>query len=945
MATFNVDSSHDSRYQAANSLSGSRLNTSLQDVAAVVDVFTSQLIDDFGVTDLDRIQDFAVNIEADSSSITTFGNASSTGRNFRNRGLTASLARNYFPYNYTVDTYNLERLDESRGPNAILYGFGSPGGIVNISTKRAQTRKNFTSLKLVVANTMARRIAFDTNLALVKDRLALRLNALTQTRDGWMDYTKDDRNGVTTAVTFTPFKKTALYFEYEHFKQQVSAPRNTTFWTQTDTWDAVGRPLIRTALSGTNNAAANPDLTTDGVIDPAKTSTLTYLGNSQTSNNAWVYTANTGVVANWARMSTTNRASYTDDSGNVWTAFRDFRNANLDVDGILNVNLMGPSNVRNLKYDLGFVTWQQEILKNLNFEAAGTWQYAKWNAVRYGNVTVYGDPNYYLPEGSASSRGPASVNPVKNPYAGMTYVESVPQFWYSNSRMKNFRATLSYEVDLGKNLGRHRIAGLVERQEFELLTLAYEELMRVNGAPPSPNPTNSNNDLNRRRYVEDPTNPRDYVLPDVFAIPVPLDITTSDGAHVTSELALRYGANNPDYKKTVDTQMVVIQSTWLSGRLNTIVGLRNDRATYHDWGLYTANGDGAFARDPANYNVTVYPGRTYTYSAVAHLTSWLSAFFNASTSIGEPNFKVLYLPDAHIMAPMSGVGHDYGIKFTIPGTRLMGMVTYYTAQSTNSSATFIGNDLTSLQNNSNNMLNALVTAGILMQPETTPYYPNGSGDTLDARSKGLEAALGGDITKNWSIRASYAYTKRNVSNVMPRVNAWFNDTIIPFWATLERPNPNDPQQRPILDSVLYSGAPIRQLTDTITRLVTYNTLASTQVQGTRPHKVRIFSTYYFDHGWLKGARLGGAIRYDSRNLAGQDTNGHNLYGLSNTNIDLMASYTTRFMGARWTFQLNIYNVFNPNPRASPAAYNLAGNWDTLLVYPPREISFTTRVDF
>ena len=339
MSPFVVDSTKDSRYLAASSLSGSRLNTELRNVAAVIDVFTAEIIQDFGIGDLDDLMDYAANLQGGNSTIGGWGNAADTGSSFTVRGLPASRARNYFNYYYVTDTYNVERVDESRGPNAILFGFGSPGGILNISTKKARTNRNRIILGTQVSNFMAKRMTLDANQVLVKDRLALRLNAVTQSRETWRDFSRDDRNGVHAAMTFTPWKKSALYLEYEHFQRAESAARGgNTYWSQTDTWEEAGKPLIHTGYGNRNNVANNPLLAGDA----AKINTLANLG----ARDVWVHTEETGVLANWNNMSRTNRASYTDADGNVWTAFGDFRHTRTDVPGILEVNLMGPSSVR-----------------------------------------------------------------------------------------------------------------------------------------------------------------------------------------------------------------------------------------------------------------------------------------------------------------------------------------------------------------------------------------------------------------------------------------------------------------------------------------------------------------------------------------------------------------------------------------------------------------------
>ena len=71
--------------------------------------------------------------------------------NFRVRGLSATVTRNYFDWVLPTDTYNTERVEEARGPNSILFGIGSAGGVINSSTKQANLSRNFRSATVGVS--------------------------------------------------------------------------------------------------------------------------------------------------------------------------------------------------------------------------------------------------------------------------------------------------------------------------------------------------------------------------------------------------------------------------------------------------------------------------------------------------------------------------------------------------------------------------------------------------------------------------------------------------------------------------------------------------------------------------------------------------------------------------------------------------------------------------
>ncbi|NDB20494.1 MAG: TonB-dependent receptor, partial [Proteobacteria bacterium] len=63
--------------------------------------------------------------------------------NNRVRGLArADLTRDYFPTVTVFDSYNTARVEINRGPNATLFGLGSPGGIINTQLIQPELRNS-----------------------------------------------------------------------------------------------------------------------------------------------------------------------------------------------------------------------------------------------------------------------------------------------------------------------------------------------------------------------------------------------------------------------------------------------------------------------------------------------------------------------------------------------------------------------------------------------------------------------------------------------------------------------------------------------------------------------------------------------------------------------------------------------------------------------------------
>src|SRR5262245_39310398 len=64
MSPFEVQTSQDTGYAAQNTISGSRLNTSLADTPAAISVFTAEFIQDIGATDVIDLVQYSVNTDS-----------------------------------------------------------------------------------------------------------------------------------------------------------------------------------------------------------------------------------------------------------------------------------------------------------------------------------------------------------------------------------------------------------------------------------------------------------------------------------------------------------------------------------------------------------------------------------------------------------------------------------------------------------------------------------------------------------------------------------------------------------------------------------------------------------------------------------------------------------------------------------------------------------------
>lgn len=127
---------------------------------------------------------------------------------------------------YFRDFYNLERLETLKGPNAMIFGRGGGGGVVNRVTKEA----GFTPLREVTVQGGSfydRRIAADFGQPL-NDKFAFRANGFYEKSDSFRKFVGLERYGFNPTFTFTPDKQTKITFGYEFFRDLRIADRGIT---------------------------------------------------------------------------------------------------------------------------------------------------------------------------------------------------------------------------------------------------------------------------------------------------------------------------------------------------------------------------------------------------------------------------------------------------------------------------------------------------------------------------------------------------------------------------------------------------------------------------------------------------------------------------------------------------------------------------------------------
>ena len=116
---------------------------------------------------------------------------------------------------YFRSLYNVEQVEVLRGPNALLFGRGGTGGIINRVSKKAQVGEQFGSFTMGRDTFGSRDISADYNTEL-NDNAALRLNVHMDQLENHRDFYEGNRYGFNPTMRFEISEDSTLDLSYEH---------------------------------------------------------------------------------------------------------------------------------------------------------------------------------------------------------------------------------------------------------------------------------------------------------------------------------------------------------------------------------------------------------------------------------------------------------------------------------------------------------------------------------------------------------------------------------------------------------------------------------------------------------------------------------------------------------------------------------------------------------
>ncbi len=222
---FVVQSDEGGGYLKTNTISATRLNQRVKDLPMPVEIITSDFITDTGAETLGEALSFSAGLELNLTSTLPGDNTAGQETSFRLRGLIQEAAlRNGFRKVGAVDTFNITQVDVVRGPNALLYGVGNFGGVVNYSTRRPSAEPRY-GMSFSVDSENSYRFTSDATGPITKN-LRYSLSTVLETGEAWYDHFERDKYGIAPVVEWQPFKGTTLTLDLEYLRQDTTGTEN-----------------------------------------------------------------------------------------------------------------------------------------------------------------------------------------------------------------------------------------------------------------------------------------------------------------------------------------------------------------------------------------------------------------------------------------------------------------------------------------------------------------------------------------------------------------------------------------------------------------------------------------------------------------------------------------------------------------------------------------------
>ena len=911
LSPFEVSAADDVGYYTNSTLAGSRLNSNLLTTPSAISVFNEDFLNDISANTLyDAIgysMAFSVDVMSDNANHEQFSNGGVNARGFPR---SSNNSKDFFDSFLSTDRYNIERITFSRGPNAILFGVGNPGGIINTTTKRTRFA-DFNEFTFQLDEYGTIRASTDINRELIDERLAVRVNLLFDDRKDNRDFNKTGSERGHFAVTYKPFKTTTIRADFEKGNVDRVFHRRWIARDGVSDWIAAGSKAVD--FDGFRNA--------DGSIN--FNAARTFAGGNEaafTNNDRMLMVYENGVLVG--------------SNGRYEVASTGTNNMQLELIDFWgrDSGLTGPTNSSDHDLEAYSVFIEQRIGQNFFIEAAYRYEEEnRWidTIVNHTSITPRLDVAPTLPNGAA------------NPNYEHYFIESFAQLSDQLNESESMRLTASYELEFeNKWAGRHRFAGLLQRVD------GFRALSRyafANRTPLGGNRQVNPNQIVLRTYLASPgqsSGERGFMADPSVLEAAPFELLNP----VTGAVV---GTVTPDWVEDRrrpssalnESWMLAGQSFWWDDRIALTYGYREDTLDQRNFVETVASAADAAANpsllqreilDAGLGEVEIFAGETTTLGLAVQPLTWLTLTANASENFSPQNRFNIYNQN---IGNVTAEGSDFSIRLSPGGgNRFFFVLNYFQTEVVNA-----GENLFSFFTPINQIWDT-IEAGNL-GPDGERIIEN-SGYSRDFTADGYEIELVANPTPNITLRANFTLRENEVGNVAGEVVRYLEENV-PVWT-------------PFRDVVLVDNTSLTigdQIDLVQQRIVNVRNEIGRASSDNVRERASFFGRYQFTQGSMKGFDVGLGIRYTGARIAQYlvDADGTLQPFMTDgyTEVDLKIGYKRKIANGKvdWNLQINVQNLFNKDAAVVTQVNPNTLQARTYALIQPRVVSLSSSFRF
>ncbi len=216
---FGIQPPADGGYKAERTTAATKTDTPLLDVPQSVSVVNQSQIKDQAMTSMADAVRYTPGLgfaQGEGNRDTPVFRGNSSTADFFVDGIRDDVQ-------YFRDLYNIERVEIFRGPNAMIFGRGGVGGVINRVTKQANWDSG-RELRVQAGSGELWRGTLDLNQP-VSDAVSLRLTGLYHNAESFRDDVQYERWGLNPTASFKLGDRTLVQIGYEHFDDERTADR------------------------------------------------------------------------------------------------------------------------------------------------------------------------------------------------------------------------------------------------------------------------------------------------------------------------------------------------------------------------------------------------------------------------------------------------------------------------------------------------------------------------------------------------------------------------------------------------------------------------------------------------------------------------------------------------------------------------------------------------